>query len=176
MQRLETDKLKHTSVIEGYTFGPPASVEGRKLVQVRARELSVPTGLERIIFSWRVNWPLVHARGRRYSIANGTVTRTWQPLHVAAPFPAAWRMTRFIVIIECTDSLRYSDAITSSWCNSPENVTLSGLIKVLCDVFIRSSFRNEEILIASCRKIPKTATRLHKVVRKSWQGSPKKQV
>lgn len=74
--------MKHTSVIEGCAFGPPAIIEEGKLVQVHAF-LRADTGLERIIF-WRVNWPLVHARGRRYPIANGMVTRTWQPLRAAS--------------------------------------------------------------------------------------------
>lgn len=61
MRRLGTKRLKHTSVIEGCAFGPPAIVEEGKLVQVRAF-LRAGTGLERIIFSRRVNWPLVLAR------------------------------------------------------------------------------------------------------------------
>lgn len=74
----------HTSVIEGCAFGPPASVvEGGKLMQVHVF-LRAGMGLVRIIFSRSVNWPVVHARGRRYSIANGMVTRTWQPLHAAS--------------------------------------------------------------------------------------------
>lgn len=58
----------------------------KKLAQMRSFPRA-DTGLKRIIsiiFRQRVNWPLVHARGRRYSHDNDTVTRTWQSFHTAS--------------------------------------------------------------------------------------------
>lgn len=110
----------------------PRDTLPKKLIQVAFSRAD--TGLKRIIFSGRVNWPLVHARGRRRSHANSTGTRTWQSFHAASGCltdDAVYRNNRVH---------RFVATLGRDYIGQPMETirklnAISRLVKIRCDIF-----------------------------------------